>query len=164
MNENINQNDSSESALIKNNENIVVRKAVIDKLGRSYATGKRKNSVARVWIKEGSGKILVNKNNVQEMKYKYIFHDYALHIINFPFLVGNVLGKFDVWCTTKGGGFNGQLESIKYGIAKALVKFNPVMFHKLMREAGLLTRDARIVESKKYGRKKARKSFQFSKR
>lgn len=140
------------------------RKIKIDDLGRAYATGKRKqHAVARVWIKEGSGQLIINKKNVNSVKNYSLFHNYYKIIVNAPFVVAGISDKFDVWCTVKGGGYNGQLEAIKYGIAKALVNFNP-SFYKLMRDAGLLTRDSRIVESKKYGHKKARKSFQFSKR
>lgn len=140
-----------------------IRKVEVDGLGRAYATGKRKQyAVARVWIKEGTGKFVINGCEAGDLGL-FRGNPYAMSIVNKPFVVIGQLGKIDVNCTVKGGGCNGQLDAIKYGIAGALIKLNPV-FHKAMRAAGLLTRDSRIVESKKHGRLKSRKKPQFSKR
>ena len=135
-------------------------KPIIDSKGRTYATGKRKRSIARVWIKPGKGKFTVNK---KELK-KYFADESSEAIINIPFQTTDTLGKYDVFCTVQGGGFTGQTDAIKHGISKALALLNPEAYRKLLRQAGLLTRDSRVVERKKYGHKKARKSFQFSKR
>jgi small subunit ribosomal protein S9 len=141
-------------------ENKDLTKAVtLDAQGRSYATGKRKCSIARVWLKKGKGKIIVNKQDFTE----YFGKD-AHMIANQPFEVTDTSGKYDIYCTIKGGGVSGQVQALKHGISKALLAFNPEAFRILLRKAGFLTRDSRVVERKKYGRKKARKSFQFSKR
>lgn len=141
-------------------QNTNIRVKSLDKAGRAYATGKRKTSIARVWISDGSGKIMINRKILAN----YFKNGYPEVIVNTPFALCGVLNKFDVFSTVCGGGFNSQIEAVFYGISKALVKFDPDLFHKKLRDAGFLTRDARIVESKKYGHKKARKSFQFSKR
>lgn len=130
-----------------------------DKLGRAYATGRRKNATARVWIKAGSGKITVNKIDVT----KYFARPVLQMILNQPFEATDTLGKFDVYCTVTGGGLSGQAGAIRHGISRALDNFEPEL-HKVLRKLGFLTRDSRVVERKKYGKKKARKSFQFSKR
>lgn len=132
----------------------------VDKLGRFYATGKRKTAIARVWLKKGKGKTTVNK---QELN-KYFPGYTAVMLVGFPFSITDTVGKYDVMCTVKGGGVAAQADAIKHGISKALALCNPEAYRSLLRQAGLLTRDARVVERKKYGRKKARKSFQFSKR
>ena len=137
----------------------VTRAAVRDDLGRSYATGKRKDAVARVWVKPGSGKILVNGRD-QEV---YFARPVLRLILAQPFEVTGVVGEFDVMCTVKGGGLSGQAGAVKHGISKALQLYEPTLRAPL-KAAGFLTRDARVVERKKYGKRKARRSFQFSKR
>jgi len=130
-----------------------------DALGRSYATGKRKDAVARVWIKPGSGKIDVNGRESPV----YFARPVLRMLINQPFVAANRLGQFDVWCTVKGGGLSGQAGAVRHGISKALTYYEPAL-RPLMKQQGFLTRDSRIVERKKYGKRKARRSFQFSKR
>jgi len=131
----------------------------IDSLGRSYATGKRKNAIARVWIKPGPGKITVNGRDQDT----YFARPVLRMIINQPFGVTERDGQYDVVCTVKGGGLSGQAGAVKHGISKALTYYEPSLRGALKKE-GFLTRDSRVVERKKYGRKKARRSFQFSKR
>ena len=135
------------------------RKANKDKLGRSYATGKRKDAVARVWIKPGKGNITINDKSLDQ----YFARPVLKMIINQPFEVANRENEFDVVCTVKGGGLSGQAGAIKHGIAKALNEYEPEL-RTVLKKAGFLTRDARTVERKKFGRAKARRSFQFSKR
>ncbi|MEM9011196.1 MAG: 30S ribosomal protein S9 [Pseudomonadota bacterium] len=135
------------------------REPVRDALGRSYATGKRKDAVARVWVKPGSGKITVNGREVE----KYFARPVLQMVIGQPFQVANVAGEFDVMATVKGGGLSGQAGAVKHGISKALSLYEPSLRPPL-KAAGFLTRDSRVVERKKYGRRKARRSFQFSKR
>ena len=130
-----------------------------DALGRLYATGKRKESIARVWIKLGKGDITVNGKKMNE----YFDRDVNRMIINQPFALLDKLGKFTVTATVKGGGSSGQAQAIKHGISKALVLFDET-FRGILKQEGFLTRDARRVERKKPGQPKARKSFQFSKR
>ncbi len=131
----------------------------LDKLGRSYATGKRKYAVARVWIKPGNGKITVNGKEVQV----YFGRPTLQMLINHPFKVVNRDKQYDVMCTVLGGGLSGQAGAIKHGISKALTYHEPEL-RAVLKPAGLLTRDSRVVERKKYGQAKARKKFQFSKR
>lgn len=131
----------------------------IDALGRSYATGRRKDAVARVWIKPGSGKVTVNGRD-QEV---YFARPVLRMILRQPFEVAERKDQFDVICTVKGGGLSGQAGAVRLGITRALTNFEPGL-RPALKAAGLLTRDARIVERKKYGKKKARRSFQFSKR
>ena len=127
---------------------------------RFYATGKRKTAVARVWlIPGGSGKIIVNKKPYEE----YFERETALTVIRQPLELTQMLGKFDVMATVKGGGKSGQAEAIRHGIAKALVEYNPEL-RPILKKAGFLTRDARVKERKKYGLAGARRAFQFSKR
>jgi small subunit ribosomal protein S9 len=133
--------------------------AVRDKLGRSYATGKRKNAVARVWIRPGSGKVVVNGKTMAE----YFARPVLQMILRQPFTVANVEGQFDVMATVAGGGLSGQAGAVKHGISKALQLYEPTL-RGALKAAGFLTRDSRVVERKKYGKAKARKSFQFSKR
>ena len=141
-------------------ENVVVElKPVKDALGRSYATGRRKNAVARVWIKPGSGKVTVNHIDID----KYFVRASSRYVLLQPFGATNTSGQFDVFCTVVGGGHSGQAGAILLGIARALDKFDPSL-HSTLRQGGFLTRDSRIVERKKYGQHKARKSTQFSKR
>ena len=135
------------------------REPVRDALGRSYATGKRKDAVARVWIKPGSGKVTVNGKEMNA----YFARPVLQMLINQAFSVAGVEGEFDVNATVKGGGLSGQAGAVKHGIAKALQLFEPSLRGPL-KAAGFLTRDARVVERKKYGKRKARRSFQFSKR
>jgi small subunit ribosomal protein S9 len=132
---------------------------VRDELGRSYATGKRKDAVARVWIKPGSGKVTVNGKAMDA----YFARPVLQMILRQPFEVAGVSGEFDVMATVKGGGLSGQAGAVKHGISKALQLYEPSLRAPL-KAAGFLTRDSRTVERKKYGRAKARKSFQFSKR
>jgi len=140
-------------------ETAVVRKPKKDKLGRSYATGKRKDAVARVWIKPGKGNITINDKSIDQ----YFARPVLKMIINQPFEVANRVNEFDVVCTVKGGGLSGQAGAIKHGISKALNEFEPEL-RDCLKKAGFLTRDDRTVERKKYGRAKARRSYQFSKR
>ena len=130
-----------------------------DKQGRSYATGKRKNAVARVWVKPGKGKIIVNDRELET----YFVRPVLRMMINQPFTATNRLGEFDVVCTVSGGGLSGQAGAVRHGISKALTYYEPAL-RPALKAGGFLTRDARVVERKKYGRKKARRSFQFSKR
>ncbi|MEH6772866.1 MAG: 30S ribosomal protein S9 [Cereibacter changlensis] len=140
-------------------EAAVVRAPVRDKLGRSYATGKRKDAVARVWIKPGSGKVVVNGKTMAE----YFARPVLQMILRQPFTVAGVEGQFDVFATVAGGGLSGQAGAVKHGISKALQLYEPSL-RAALKAAGFLTRDSRVVERKKYGKAKARKSFQFSKR
>lgn len=140
-------------------ESKVVRKANKDKQGRSYATGKRKDAVARVWVKPGKGNITINDKSIDQ----YFARPVLKMIINQPFEVANRVNEFDVVCTVKGGGLSGQAGAIKHGIAKALNEYEPEL-RTVLKQAGFLTRDDRVVERKKYGRAKARRSYQFSKR
>ena len=137
----------------------ITREAVRDDLGRSYATGKRKDAVARVWIKPGSGKVTVNG---KEMKV-YFARPVLQMILRQPFTVAGVEDQFDVMATVKGGGLSGQAGAVKHGISKALQLYDPSL-RGALKAAGFLTRDSRVVERKKYGKRKARRSFQFSKR
>ena len=140
------------------------REPVRDEHGRSYATGKRKDAVARVWIKPGSGKFLIRDNKGNFVDYEQYFARPVLQmILRQPFQVAGVSGQFDVMATVAGGGLSGQAGAVKHGISKALQLFDPSL-RAALKAAGFLTRDSRVVERKKYGRAKARKSFQFSKR
>lgn len=130
-----------------------------DALGRSYATGRRKDATARVWIKPGSGKVTVNGKDQNT----YFARPVLQMILAQPFTVANVEGQFDVMCTVKGGGLSGQAGAVKHGVSQALQLYDPSLRAPL-KAAGFLTRDSRVVERKKYGKAKARKSFQFSKR
>jgi len=137
----------------------IERVAVRDSLGRSYATGKRKDAVARVWIKPGSGKVVVNGKEM----ISYFARPVLQMILRQPFTVAGVEGQFDVTATVKGGGLSGQAGAVKHGMSKALLIYDPSL-RGALKVAGFLTRDSRVVERKKYGKAKARKSFQFSKR
>ena len=130
-----------------------------DSLGRSYATGKRKDAVARVWIKPGSGKVVVNGKEMAV----YFARPVLQMILRQPFQITNVEGQFDVVATVAGGGLSGQAGAVKHGISKALQLYEPTL-RGALKAAGFLTRDSRVVERKKYGKAKARRSFQFSKR
>ena len=131
----------------------------LDEQGRSYATGKRKDAVARVWIKPGAGRITVNDREVE----RYFARPVLRMLINQPFDVADRSGQYDVLCTVKGGGLSGQAGAVRHGISKALTLYEPAL-RPVLKKEGFLTRDARVVERKKYGRRKARRSFQFSKR
>lgn len=132
---------------------------VRDSLGRSYATGKRKDAVARVWVKPGSGKVVVNGKEMAV----YFARPVLQMILKQPFQIANVEGQFDVYATVAGGGLSGQAGAVKHGISKALQLYEPSL-RPALKAAGFLTRDSRVVERKKYGKRKARRSFQFSKR
>ncbi|MEM0977600.1 MAG: 30S ribosomal protein S9 [Pseudomonadota bacterium] len=138
---------------------VAPREPVRDELGRSYATGKRKDAVARVWIKPGSGKVTVNGKDMDA----YFARPVLQMVLRQPFSVAGVENEFDVMATVKGGGLSGQAGAVKHGISKALQLYEPALRAPL-KAAGFLTRDARVVERKKYGKRKARRSFQFSKR
>jgi small subunit ribosomal protein S9 len=140
-------------------EPMPLREQILDKQGRAYATGRRKDAVARVWIKPGSGKITINGRD-QEV---YFARPTLRLVINQPFGVTERDGAYDVVCTVKGGGLSGQAGAVKHGISQALTKFEPIL-RAPVKAAGFLTRDSRTVERKKYGKAKARRSFQFSKR
>jgi small subunit ribosomal protein S9 len=131
----------------------------LDAQGRAYATGKRKNAVARVWIKPGSGKIIVNTKPLEVFFARPVLR----MIIQQPLVAANRGEQYDVICTVSGGGLSGQAGAVRHGISKALTYFEPELRSPLKR-GGFLTRDPRVVERKKYGRAKARRSFQFSKR
>lgn len=137
----------------------VLPEPIKDELGRSYATGKRKNAIARVWIKPGSGKVTVNGRDQET----YFARPVLRMLIKQPFEAAERLGQFDVFCTVTGGGLSGQAGAVRHGISKALTYFEPAL-RKALKPGGFLTRDSRVVERKKYGRAKARRSFQFSKR
>jgi small subunit ribosomal protein S9 len=140
-------------------ETVEAVKPAIDAQGRSYATGKRKDAVARVWIKPGTGKVTVNGRDQET----YFARPVLRMIIHQPFSVAEREGQFDVICTVKGGGLSGQAGAVRHGISKALILYEPGLRPPL-KKGGFLTRDSRVVERKKYGRAKARRSFQFSKR
>ncbi|MGB7317300.1 MAG: 30S ribosomal protein S9 [Planktotalea sp.] len=135
------------------------REPVRDELGRSYATGKRKDAVARVWIKPGSGKVVVNGKDMAA----YFARPVLQMILRQPFTISGTEDQFDVMATVKGGGLSGQAGAVKHGISKALQIYDPSL-RGALKAAGFLTRDSRVVERKKYGKRKARRSFQFSKR
>jgi small subunit ribosomal protein S9 len=130
-----------------------------DAQGRSYATGKRKNAVARVWVRPGRGKVTVNGKDSNQ----YFARPVLRMLLAQPFLVADRLNQFDVVCTVKGGGLSGQAGAVRHGISKALVFYEPGL-RPILKRGGFLTRDPRVVERKKYGKAKARRSFQFSKR
>ena len=138
---------------------VTLAEPVKDALGRSYATGKRMNAVARVWIKPGSGKVTVNGRDMAV----YFARPVLRMLINQPFSVAGRADQFDVVCTVAGGGLSGQAGAVRHGISKALTLFEPGL-RPVLKKGGFLTRDSRVVERKKYGRRKARRSFQFSKR
>jgi small subunit ribosomal protein S9 len=139
--------------------NAPLREQELDAQGRAYATGRRKDAVARVWLKPGTGKITVNGRD-QEV---FFARPTLRLIIDQPFQITDRAGQYDVVCTVAGGGLSGQAGAVKHGISQALSKFEPTL-RATIKAAGFLTRDSRVVERKKYGRAKARKSFQFSKR
>ena len=134
-------------------------KPKLDAKGRSYATGRRKNAIARVWIKRGSGKIMVNGKTIET----YFARPVLRMLVQQPLVTANRATQFDVECTVVGGGLSGQAGAVRHGISRALTYFEPEL-RAVLKKAGFLTRDSRAVERKKYGRAKARRSFQFSKR
>ena len=136
---------------------VYVRK--VDAQGRAYATGKRKNAVARVWIKAGTGKITVNGRPVEV----YFARPVLRMLLNQPFQTSNTEAQFDVVCTVTGGGLSGQAGAVRHGVSRALTFFDPAL-RSVLKAGGFLTRDPRVVERKKYGKHKARRSTQFSKR
>ncbi len=136
-----------------------LREQELDSRGRAYATGRRKDAVARVWLKPGTGTITVNGRD-QEI---YFARPTLRLVINQPFAISEREGQYDIVATVKGGGLSGQAGAVKHGISQALAKYEPAL-RSTVKAAGFLTRDSRVVERKKYGRAKARKSFQFSKR
>ena len=131
----------------------------LDKSGRAYATGKRKDAIARVWVKPGSGKIVINDKEYD----KYFARPVLQMILNQPIVAANRVGQYDIVATVAGGGLSGQAGAVRHGISKALTYYEPEL-RGVLKKGGFLTRDSRVVERKKYGRAKARRSFQFSKR
>jgi small subunit ribosomal protein S9 len=136
-----------------------VREQKLDKHGRAYATGKRKNAIARVWIKPGAGKITVNTKEHAE----YFARPVLQMILKQPLAVANRATQYDIICTVSGGGLSGQAGAVRHGLSKALTYYEPEL-RAVLKKAGFLTRDSRVVERKKFGKAKARRSFQFSKR
>jgi small subunit ribosomal protein S9 len=159
--ENKDINNLSDLSKLNQNEEVstLEREPKIDKLGRSYSTGRRKESTARVWVKRGTGKITVNGKDMP----LYFARPVLQMQLNFVFDVTERKDQFDVTATVKGGGLSGQAGAVRHGLSRALSLFEPDL-RKPLKLAGMLTRDSRVVERKKYGRAKARKSFQFSKR
>ncbi len=135
------------------------REPKVDSLGRAYGTGRRKDAVARVWLKPGTGKVIVNDKDQTE----YFSRQTHRLIFNQPFLIVDRVGKFDVMCTVKGGGLSGQAGAVRHGISRALKNFDPAL-RPALKAAGMMTRDDRIVERKKVGKHKARRTKQWAKR
>ena len=142
-----------------NNTEENLAKPILDNLGRSYATGKRKNAVARVWIKDGSGKLEINGKDVD----KYFLRPVLNMLVNQPLELTNKKMNVDTTVTVSGGGMSGQAGAVRHGISKALTYYEPGL-RPVLKKGGFLTRDPRVVERKKYGKAKARRSYQFSKR
>ena len=153
------EGEAPAAPVVRTDPAAVLREKEVDAQGRAYATGRRKDAVARVWLKPGSGKVVVNGRE-QEV---YFARPSLRLVINQPFQVADREGQYDVVATVKGGGLSGQAGAVKHGISQALSKFEPEL-RSTVKAAGFLTRDPRVVERKKYGRAKARRSFQFSKR
>ena len=158
----LNANNSSEEISVSDTASSEARvmKPKVDKLGRAYATGKRKTSIARVWAKKGTGKITVNGLDFS----KYFLDVTNQHSVLKPLCAVDGAENFDVLATVRGGGVSGQAGAVSHGIARALYNFDPLNLRQLLKNEGLLTRDARKVERKKPGQPKARKKEQFSKR
>ncbi|WP_273717709.1 MULTISPECIES: 30S ribosomal protein S9 [Bartonella] len=157
-------NSLSELSMVTNitelHENVVpVHVQKLDSQGRAYATGKRKDAVARVWIKPGSGKIIINNKEFD----KYFARPVLRMILRQPIVATNRDSQFDIIATVAGGGLSGQAGAVRHGISKALTYYEPEL-RPILKKGGFLTRDSRVVERKKYGKAKARRSFQFSKR
>ena len=143
----------------KNENDMILPEKEVDDFGRSYATGKRKDAVARVWLKQGPGNITINGKSSDD----YFARPVLRMLINQPLVASERKEQFDVVCSVTGGGLSGQAGAVRHGISKALVLFEPEL-KTVLKSGGFLTRDSRVVERKKYGRRKARRSFQFSKR
>ncbi len=158
-NKETNSLDDLSKLKVDDKEEAIVNEPKIDPLGRSYATGRRKESTARVWVKRGTGKISINGKEMVN----YFARPVLQMQLNFVFDVTERKDQFDVIATVKGGGLSGQAGAVRHGLSRALSLFEPDL-RKPLKSAGMLTRDSRVVERKKYGRAKARKSFQFSKR
>ena len=158
-NKETNSLDDLSKLKVDDKEEAMVNQPKIDTLGRSYATGRRKESTARVWVKRGTGKISINGKEMVN----YFARPVLQMQLNFVFDVTERKDQFDVIATVKGGGLSGQAGAVRHGLSRALSLFEPDL-RKPLKSAGMLTRDSRVVERKKYGRAKARKSFQFSKR
>ena len=153
------EGETVEAPVVRTGPAAVLREKEVDAQGRSYATGRRKDAVARVWLKPGTGKIVVNGRD-QEV---YFARPTLRLVINQVFDVAERAGQYDIVATVKGGGLSGQAGAVRHGISQALAKYEPAL-RVAVKAAGFLTRDSRVVERKKYGRAKARRSFQFSKR
>ena len=145
--------------ILKDNHNSEAIEKKVDSIGRAYSTGKRKSSIARVWVKLGNGNVLINGKKEEE----YFSSKSHRLVLNQPLLQANRKTELDVVCTVVGGGLSGQAGAIRHGISRALVNFDPTL-RKTLKSKGFLTRDSRVVERKKYGKAKARRSYQFSKR
>ena len=158
-NKETNSLDDLSKLKVDDKEEAIINEPKIDTLGRSYATGRRKESTARVWVKRGTGKISINGKEMVN----YFARPVLQMQLNFVFDVTERKDQFDVIATVKGGGLSGQAGAVRHGLSRALCLFEPDL-RKPLKTAGMLTRDSRVVERKKYGRAKARKSFQFSKR
>tara|TARA_A100001015_G_scaffold100558_1_gene111652 strand:+ start:1252 stop:1740 length:489 start_codon:yes stop_codon:yes gene_type:complete len=158
-NKETNSLDDLSKLKVDDKEEAILNEPKIDTLGRSYATGRRKESTARVWVKRGTGKISINGKEMVN----YFARPVLQMQLNFVFDVTERKDQFDVIATVKGGGLSGQAGAVRHGLSRALCLFEPDL-RKPLKSAGMLTRDSRVVERKKYGRAKARKSFQFSKR
>nr|WP_233352579.1 30S ribosomal protein S9 [Glycocaulis alkaliphilus] len=149
----------ADAPVVSATEDKVIAEPKIDEHGRAYATGKRKNAIARVWIKPGAGKIVVNGRE-QEV---YFARPVLRMMLAQPFETAERVDQYDVYATVTGGGLSGQAGAVRHGISKALTYYEPAL-RGVLKAGGFLTRDSRVVERKKYGKKKARRSFQFSKR
>ena len=149
----------ADAPVVATPDEAVIAEPKIDEHGRAYATGKRKNAIARVWIKPGAGKIVVNGRE-QEV---YFARPVLRMLLAQPFETAGRLNQYDVYATVTGGGLSGQAGAVRHGISKALTYYEPAL-RGVLKAGGFLTRDSRVVERKKYGKKKARRSFQFSKR
>mgnify|MGYP000950047135 FL=1 len=155
-----NMQDKLEEAVLNESQaDVIVYEKKIDSFGRAYATGKRKNAIARVWIKPGSGRISINKKEFE----RFFARPVLRMIVEQPLNATDNKNKFDIICTVSGGGLSGQAGAIRHGLSKALLNYEPGN-RATLKSGGFLTRDSRVVERKKYGRAKARRSFQFSKR
>jgi small subunit ribosomal protein S9 len=150
---------SADAADIAATAEVPLREQELDAQGRAYATGRRKDATARVWLKPGKGVVVVNGKEQET----YFARPTLRLIINQPFAITDREGQYDVIATVRGGGLSGQAGAVKHGISQALTKYEPAL-RSTVKAAGFLTRDSRVVERKKYGRAKARRSFQFSKR
>ena len=150
---------AEEIAAVPLPEDTLLPEPKIDAEGRAYATGKRKDAVARVWIRPGKGTLTVNGREGE----RYFARPVLRMIINQPFVAAARQDQYDVWCTVKGGGLSGQAGAVRHGLSRALINFEPGL-RSVLKPGGFLTRDSRVVERKKYGKRKARRSFQFSKR